>query len=251
MFTTTGIAYALGFVALTGLSFRIFQYAKREPGTVSRSLFLFTGSFSLMSCLVMVPVLFFPTQSFALRLAVIAASFFQGLGCSFLGYLLAFFKAPRGVPPMFGFLFIFSFTMVATVLALVLPYTPHLTADGLSVVWEVPLLVNIPRIFYFVFTFFPLSAIFFWQFLTMKEPYARVRALGLGAVTAFGAVGASIEFLQKILGLSQFVNDLAFIFVYSLIIFVLLLSTRIGRRLMRMQEMIQGKGIVGKERGVV
>ena len=124
-FSLTGAVYLFGFFALALLSFRLFQYRKREETTVSRLLFYFAGLLDLFFFVTALGSLFFAQNQEVLKGVVIIAAFLQGLAAAILGYLIVYLKIPR-ISPWFGFSAISVLALAAIAFTVVTPFFPRL-----------------------------------------------------------------------------------------------------------------------------
>ena len=220
----TAISYLIGLTALVLLTWRFFYYAKRENTVTSRMFLYFGLSFTVFLLITFLCTAFFYESVSVLRFVIVTAAFFQGLGMSFLGYLIVFLKV-KSISPKFGFGAIFLLTLVSTSLAIVMPYEPVFNEAALSIDWGVPFAVSIPRALAFLLTFIPMGYIFFQQSLLAKERYLKIRELGLGLVMLLAFVAGFIDFiLEQLLHLGPASSDYAFSCIFGMLVFIIVFT---------------------------
>lgn len=223
-FSYTGLAYLLGFFALGLLTYRFFQYWKKEKTVVSKLFFLFTGFFTLFMLLTAIAGLFFAKNTQILRLAVISAALIQTFALAFLGYLIVYLKFPK-ISPWIGFTVVFLFGLASTVLTIITPVNPHLELSG-GIDWDVQPAPDIIRFSIFLITFIPLIILNIQQIRTSEEPYFKAKVSGLTLAFIFGLLVGLFDFLlEKILKLGAFSSDIA-MGILSIILFIVVFFTQ-------------------------
>ncbi|HEA84658.1 MAG TPA: hypothetical protein ENI04_01595 [Candidatus Wildermuthbacteria bacterium] len=216
----TAIAYLAGLISFILLTWRFFSYAKAENTVTSRMFFYFSSSMTVFLAITAFVTIFLYESSSALKFAVITAAFFQGLGMSFLGYMIVFLKI-KSISPKIGFGIIFAITILSTVLAVFLPYEPVFDEVAAAVQWAIPLGVSIPRAVSFFLTFLPMGYIFFQQSSTASERHIKIRALGLGFIMFLAFAGSFSDFvLEQMLALGPRSSDYAFAIVFGLLVVI-------------------------------
>ncbi len=225
--TITGATYVFGFAALSLLTLRFWQYFKREQGVMSRMIFYFGLSFSIFAFFTAAISVFFASSAAMLKIAVVQAVFFQGLGISFFSYLLAYFLKKSFFPAKIAFSLSFAVTVAATFFAIFLPFQPHLVKEALAIDWSVPPIVDTLRATIYLLTFIPLSFVFFRSLTVVQDPIARLKSFAFGFLMMVGTLAISVEFIfEKIFNLGVASGDIALIVTYAIIIFIALLPSR-------------------------
>jgi len=226
MIPYTAIAYAIGSFVFAFMVLRFYQYYSRESSVFSGMILLFALSFFAFTLYTAIASLLFADNGQALKSAVVAATFFQGLGSSFLAYLIVFMKLPL-LSPRFTFLLFFGATLLTTYLVAGTPGVPVFDAAHGVVDWGTITAEHIPRVIIFFVTFIPMGYIFVQQYFSSKDPQVKLRAVGLGAPLILGAFAAAIDLvLEQQLNLGPASGDIGQIFIYSLLFFVLLFTQR-------------------------
>src|SRR3989344_4326724 len=98
-FTFTGLSYVFGFFTFFLLALRFWSYLVKEKNIVSRMFFYFGICFSVFALFTAVISLGWAENPSVLKLAVIQATFFQGVGVSALGLLLLSVLPRRRIHP--------------------------------------------------------------------------------------------------------------------------------------------------------
>jgi len=223
-FSFTGLAYLFGFFAIGLLTYRFFQYWRREKTTVSKLFLYALSSFGLFMLITAVVGLFFAKNTLALKGTVISAAFLQGLACAIFGYSIIYLKFPR-ISPWTGFLVVFFLGLAATALTVIIPFHPFLEETGV-INWDFQPLADTFRFLVFVITFIPLSIILIQQFRTTKDPSIRTKALGISLLLIFGLITGLLDFfLEKVLKLGAISSDIAF-GIFGVVLFVLVYLTQ-------------------------
>lgn len=214
-FSFTGMAYLFGFLAISLLSYRLFQYEQREKTLVSKCFFYFSALFNLFFFITAMGALFFAGNSLVLKGVVISAVFFQGLACAILGYLVFYMIFPH-FSPWIGFVIISILSAVSIIFSLITPFSPLLESSGnLKVInWGAQPLADIFRFSFFFFTFFPMMIIFFRQGVVVKDPELKTKALGLGMVFFLGLASTVLDFiLNNYFNVGAISNNIAILFL--------------------------------------
>lgn len=223
-FSFTGVAYLLGFFAAGLLTYRFFQYWRREKTTISKLFLYFVGIFALFMLITAIAGLFFAKNTQILKGVVISAAFLQGLACAIIGYLIIYIKFPQ-ISPWFGFLVIFLLGLTATILTIITPFHPFLETSR-AINWDFQPLADIFRFLVFLITFVPLSIILIQQFKVSEDPYVKARSFGLGLLLIFGLITGLLDFfLENVLKLGAISSDIAFGF-FGIALFVLVFLTQ-------------------------
>ncbi|OHA67070.1 MAG: hypothetical protein A3C82_02335 [Candidatus Wildermuthbacteria bacterium RIFCSPHIGHO2_02_FULL_47_12] len=223
IFTFTGLSYLIGSAVLSLLAMRFFRSWRQERSLPAHMLFFFVLFLLIFFILTTILSLFFAQSASALKFVTVMAIFLQGISLSFLGYLLLRMQFPS-VSPVLGPLCILLASLVFTVLAMLDPYAPSLHAEGLVIQWNVPLYINIPRMFLFLLTFLPLAWVFFQEYRMTQERKAKRKALGLAIVMSTGFVMTIFDFLvERLFGLSEIMSDIWLNVLFSVLFFVVLL----------------------------
>ena len=223
-FSLTGAVYLFGFFALALLSFRLFQYRKREETTVSRLLFYFAGLLDLFFFVTALGSLFFAQNQEVLKGVVIIAAFLQGLAAAILGYLIVYLKIPR-ISPWFGFSAISVLALAAIAFTVVTPFFPRLE-ENYVINWGIQPFAKTLRFFVLSLVLFPMMLIFFKWGAAFQAPETRKKAMGLGFIFLMGlASGVSDFILAGVFNLGAFGADLS-IFFLSVSILALTILTQ-------------------------
>ena len=128
-YSITGFAYLGTFLSAGFLTYRFFQYWKKEKTIVARLFFYSMAIFSLFFLVTLIPTLFFSQNAFLLKGVVIITAFLESLACAFLGYLIFYLKIPR-VSPWIGFSIPLILGITATVLSIIVPFEVFLEQGG-------------------------------------------------------------------------------------------------------------------------
>jgi hypothetical protein len=220
----TGLAYLLGFLAVGLLTYRFYQYWRRERTTISRLFFCFCGIFALFILITAIAGLFFARNTQILKGTVISAAFLQGLGSAVIAYLITHLKLPK-ISPWSGFTVTFLLGLAATVITILVPFYPFLEESG-AINWDFPPLANVLRFSVFLITFIPLTIILIQEFRASGDPYLRAKFLGMGFLLLFGLITGLFDFLlENILKLEAISSDVIFGF-FSLFLLILVFLTQ-------------------------
>jgi len=223
-YSFTGIAYLTLFLALGFLTYRFFQYWKREKDLVSKLLLFFAVLFTLFAFIKTIGGLFFANNQTFLIGTINAGTFIQALAFAVIAYFIIYIKFPQ-ISPWWGFLPIFILGLVATVLSITTPSYPFLEESGVINWGFQTLLLSILRFFLFFVTFIPAIIIFLQQFKTSKDPYAKRKSLGIFLSLIFSLVVSLLDFLLiNLLKLDPIWRDVGFIAI-GIILFITLLLT--------------------------
>jgi len=223
-FSFTGLAYLLGFFAVGLLTYRFFQYWRREKTTVSKLFLYSVGIFCFFMFITAVIGLFFAKNTQILKGSVISAAFLQGLACAVFGYLIIYLKFPR-ISPWFGFSVVFLLGLTATALTIVIPFHPFLEETG-AINWGFQPLADLFRFLVFFITFVPLAFILTQQFRISEDFYIKARSLGMGLLLLFGLITGLFDFfLENVLKLGAISSDIA-LGLFSLSLFILVFLTQ-------------------------
>lgn len=226
MISYTGIAYAVGSLTFVFLTFRFYQYYTKEASVFSKMMFFFSFFFLLFFLYVAAASLFFPYNSQVLKSAVVVATLFQGLGSSFLAYLIFFMKIPR-VSPRFVFVVLIVITLATTFVHATSKSSPSFVPASFVIDWGVPVAEDLPRAIIFFLTFVPMGVIFVQQFFSMKNPEGRLRAFGLGALLILGAFAAVLDLvLERQFNLGPAAGDISQIISYVMLLGLLIVTQK-------------------------
>jgi len=225
-YSFTGFAYLTLFLALGFLTYRFFQYWRRERDLLSKLFLSFTGLFALFAFIMTIGGLFFANNQTFLAGTIIASAFIQALAFAVIAYFIIYVKFPK-ISPWWGFIPVLILGLVAAVFTATTSFYPFLEESG-AMNWGVPSAidtVSILRFFLFFVTFLPGVIIFFQQFKTSKDHYVKRKALGLTLTLIIALVVTLLDFLLvNFLKLDPIWRDIGFI-VIGIILFITLLST--------------------------
>ena len=223
-FSFTGVAYLLGFFATGLLAYRFFQYWRREKTIVSKLFFYFAAIFSFFMFITAIAGLFFAQNTQILKLTVIFAAFLQGLAVAIIGYLIVYLKFPQ-ISPWLGFIPVFLLGLTATILTILLPFSPYLEEGG-GINWGFQPKVDFIRFFLFLITFLPLIFILIQQIRISQDPIVKARAIGISLILSFGIFTGLLDFfLERILKLGAVSSDIALGFL-SIVVFIIIIRTQ-------------------------
>lgn len=223
-FSFTGLAYLLGFFAVGLLTYRFYQYWRREGTTISRIFFYFAGIFAFFMLITAIVGLFFAKNTLVLKGTVISAAFLQGLASATVAYLITYVKFPK-ISPWSGFIVVFLLGLTATALTIIIPFHPFLEETG-AINWDFQPLANVFRFSVFLITFVPLIIILTQEFRASENPYVKARSFGMGLLLLFGLITGLFDFLlENILKLGAVSSDIVFGF-FSLLLLVLIFLTQ-------------------------
>ena len=229
-YSTTGIAYAAGTIAISLLAVRLLLYAKAERSATAIAMFLFTLFYAIIFLVTTIASVYFYTNAPALVLTVVLATFFQGLGSAFLGYL-AIHSFAWNIAPVYGFLAVFLLTLFATGLAVALPFQPFFSEGANTIEWEIPLELALVRSFIFLVTFLPMSIVFIRQFMAGKDVFAKIRALILGSIMISAFVVGFAEFiLESVFQFASAASDYALFILATLMTALFFVSVYFYRK---------------------
>lgn len=222
-FSFTGISYLLGFIAMGLLGYRFFQYRQKEKSASSAFFFYFVLSFSISMFITAMGALFFAENTQILKLVVILATFFQSFAFASLGYLIIYFKLPKGSPILgFGLFLLLGF--FSTIFTIITPSHPHLGTGG-GINWDIQLLPGFFRFFLYLITFLPLTIILLQQIKASGDSIVRARARGLSLVLLLGIfIGFFDFFFGKIFQTGEIFSGIA-LGGLSVIVFLIILLT--------------------------
>jgi len=229
VFSSTGIAYLLLFLALVFLNYRFFQCWAQNKTTTSKLFFFLALSFFLFALVRVTSVLFFADNLKVLNNSIIAISFIQGLAASIVAYLIIHLKFPK-ISPWVGFIVIFLLGIIVTTLTIGISYQPSVQESG-AIDWGFPIsnigiLYSIIRLGVLSITFFPLIIILVQQFLTSESQLVRKRSFGLSLVFFIAIVVGLIDFiLTNLFKLDAIYRDMALI-AMSIILFIIVFITQ-------------------------
>lgn len=230
IFSLTGLAYLILFLSLGFLTFRFFQYWREKRDTTSKLFLLLIIPLALFALVRVISVLFFAKSTQALASSVIFVSFFQSLSAAVVAYLIIHLKFPK-ISPWVGFITIFFFGVIVTILTGSVQYHPTFGDKGV-VDWGFPssgasVIYPILRLVIILATFFPLIIILFQQFKHSEDAFLRRRSLGLSLVLFLGIVLGFIDFvLNNILELKAAIYRDYTTIVMGFLIFLIVLFTQ-------------------------
>ncbi|HEA84576.1 MAG TPA: hypothetical protein ENI04_01175 [Candidatus Wildermuthbacteria bacterium] len=220
----TAISYLAGLIAFILLTWRFFSYVRAENTVTSRMFFYFSVSFTVFLAITAFVTLFLYESTLSLRFAVITAAFFQGLGMSFLGYMIVFLKF-KSFSPKLGFAIIFLLTIISTLLAVILSYEPVLSEAASAIEWGVPFAISIPRAIALFITFIPVGYIFIQQSVTAQERHLKIRALGMGFIMFLSFAAGFVDFiLEQLLNLGPVSSDYALSVVFGILVLIIVFT---------------------------
>jgi len=225
-YSFTGIAYLTLFLALGFLTYRLFQYWKRERDLLSKLFLSFAALFSLFALIMTIGGLFLANNQTVLAGIINASAFIQALAFAAIAYFIIYVKFPK-ISPWWGFIPILILGLVAAVLTATTSFYPFLEESG-AINWGVPSAidtVSILRFFLFFITFLPGVIIFFQQFKTSEDTYVKRKALGIALSLVFVILVTLLDFLLvNFFKLDPIWRDIGFI-VIGITLFITLLST--------------------------
>jgi len=228
MIPISGIAYLSGFFALGFLAYRFFQYWQRDKTFLSKVFFYYITLFALAFLIMALGIfgLFFLKNPKIMVIGEIIVTFLYAISCAIGGYLILYLRFPK-ISPWLGFGKIFVLGLISTILIIQLPFKPIITSDGVYT-WEVAssaylLVLQSLLSIIFLATLLPLFLIFLQQLMISKEPYLRMKTLGMSLAFLFGLLAALTDyFIERVLNLESIISDYALIFL-SIVLFVTLL----------------------------
>ena len=223
-YSFTGVAYLILFLALGFLTYRFFQYWKREKDPVSKLLLFFAALFALFSFIHTIGGLFFANNQAFLIGAINAGSFIQALAFSVIAYFIIYIKLPQ-ISPWWGSLPVLILGLVAAILTVAAPACPFLE-ESRAINWGFPFGVqSILRFFLFFAIFIPGVIIFLQQFKTSKDPYAKRKSLGIALSLIFALMVGLLDFLLiNLLKLDPIWRDMTSIAIGIILLITLLLT---------------------------
>jgi hypothetical protein len=193
-YSFTGVAYLTLFLALGFLTYRFFQYWKREKDLVSKLLLSFIALFALFAFIKTIGGLFFANNQTFLIGTINAGALIQALAFAVITYFVIYLKFPK-ISPWWGFIPILILGLLAAVLTITTPSYPFLEESG-AINWGFSHgASSLLRFFLFFVTFFPGVFIFFQQFKTSKDPYTKRKSLGLFLSLIFALLVTLLDFL--------------------------------------------------------
>lgn len=223
-YSITGFAYFGTFLSAGFLTYRFFQYWRKERTLTAKLFFYFMAIFSLFFLTTFIPAFFFAQNTFLLKGVVIITAFLESLACGFLGYLIFYLKVPR-LSPWIGFFIPLVLGISATVLSIITPFEVYLEPGG-AINWGDRGLADYLRNLVYFTTFLPMTFILFEQFKKSGSPYGRSRALGLGLVFVFVIVITLFDYgVEKIFNFPAVSSDI-FQGILSIFLFVFLVLTQ-------------------------
>lgn len=216
----------MGSLAFGFLAFRFWQYYTREVSVFSKMMLFFSLSFLAFTLYTAAATLFFPHSSEVLKSAIVAATFFQGIGNSFLAYLIVFMKIPR-ISPRTVFVVFLLATLVTTFVAITSDSRSFFDSESSAVDWGVPAAEDLPRAIMFFLTFIPMGLIFVQQYFSTTDPEVKLRAFGLGSLLVLGSFAAAVDLvLEQQLNLGPAAGDIAQIVIYTVLLGLLIATQR-------------------------
>jgi hypothetical protein len=216
----TGIGYLLGFLGMGLLAFRFFQYWQAEKSRISQIFFYMMFSFSLFMLVVAIGGLFFSKNTQALRIVEILSVFIQSFPIACIAYVIVFVRFPKFSPNTAFFIFLIL-EFLATIATIIFVPSPYLDNGGIN--WDVQLIPAILRMVLSLISMIPGSILMVQEFKKSKESYARIKALGLLLMLAYGIVLFSLDL--NILKLPA-ISGAICIGVMSIFAFLIIFSTR-------------------------
>jgi len=224
-YSFTGFAYLTLFLALGFLTYRFFQYWRRERDLLSKLFLFFTGLFALFSFMKTIGGLFFANNQTFLIGTINAGAFIQALAFAAIAYFIIYVKFPK-ISPWWGFIPVLILGLVAAVLNIAAPSYPFLEESG-AINWGFSPLGSLLflRFFLFFITFLPGVIIFFQQFKTSKDPYVKRKSLGIALSLVFTILVTLLDFLLvNFLKLDPIWRDTGFIVIGITLFITLLLA---------------------------
>jgi hypothetical protein len=223
-FSFTGLAYLLGFFALGILTYRFFQYWRRDRTIVGELNFYFAAILTFFFFITAIGGLFFAQNTLILKWIVISAVFLQSLAFAILAYLIVYLKLPK-ISPWVGFWVIFLLGITATILTIITPFYPFLE-EGRVINWGSQPAADTLRLLIFLITLIPMMIIFIQEYRATEDLYVKAKALGMSALCFFGLVAGLLDFLlENLLTLGTVSSELALGFL-SIFLFIFILLTQ-------------------------
>jgi hypothetical protein len=192
MFSYTGLAYLLGFLALSLLTFRFFQYWRQERNKISKIFFLITVVFSLFMLVVAVGGLFFSNNPSVLKMVEIVSVFIQSFAFALVSYLIIYIKFPQ-VSPWSGFFIFLLLGFLATFLNTITPFQPYLEESG-GINWDVQPAPTIVKTILFLSTLLPMVWITYGQFKNAKDKASKIKSFGILLFFVYGTLITIFDF---------------------------------------------------------
>jgi len=220
MFSYTGIAYLFGFFAIGLMSYRFFRYWRQEKTTISKLFFLVLAPAVIFFFNTAIGGLFFVNNPSVLKWVAIISIFIQSFNFTAVIYLIFYLKFPK-ISPWLGAVPIFLIGLISTIMAILNPFYPYIDHSG-SINWNINPIVNIPRAFLFLVTFFPLIIILIQQ-IKSSDPLIKIKAFFLSIMAGLGIIIGILDFFhQSIFELSALSTDIV-LGVFSIIVFIIVL----------------------------
>ncbi len=221
----TGFGYLATLIPVWFLTYRFFQYWKKEKTLVAKLLFYSMAIFSVFLIICTVPTLFFANNTFLLKtFGVIISAFFQVLGCAVLGYLIFYLKFSK-ISPWIGFFAICFMGAAGIILSIITPFEVFLEPDG-SINWGYRGIADSLIGLMYILTFLPLVIILFKQFKTTNNFYVKNRAIGLSAMFFIIMFVVFFDYgLEKMFNLRAVTSDYVQI-ILGIFLFIFLVITQ-------------------------
>jgi hypothetical protein len=226
-YSFTGIAYSILSLTIGLLTYRTFNYWKKEKDRVSKIWFYASFSLLLFAILKTIVGLFFAKDPVILEMSIDAGSFFQAISYSALVYFVFYVKFYPRISPWWGAFPALLLGIASTISSINTKFIPFLEPSG-SINWGVPSpfsLSVILRVILFFITFIPAIIVLSEQFKKSENVRARRKALGFMLVFFSSIIiGLFDFFLINLLKLDAIWRDIGFV-VLSVVVIIILLST--------------------------
>lgn len=225
-YSISGLAYLIFSFAIGFLTYRVFQYWKKEKDTSSKIWFFVSFLFLMFGLIKAIGGLFFANNSNFLIGTIIGGAFLQTFIFAILGYFIFYIKFPQS-SPWLGFVPLLVFGLISAILTILYPYTPFLEPSG-AINWGFPpKIIGILRICLFLIAFIPTIIIFFQQFKAAENAYIKTKTFGFILIFIFAIVASLLDFLIiSIFKLDAVWRDLSMIIISGILSIILVLTRR-------------------------
>jgi len=220
----SGLTYLFGFFVTALLSYRFFQYWRREKTYIAKNFFYFIVIFASFCLITALGSILFPKNSIFLKGIVISATFLQGLAYAFLGALTVYLKFPR-FSPKYGFGLVFLLGIIGTILAAALPFYPYLMENN-WIDWDIQFWPGVFRLAVHSLAFLPLGVIMIQQGLSSLKSEAGGREVGLGLIFLLFSISTPLIFIIKGFLPERIGEDFIALVILSLVLVVVILTQK-------------------------
>ena len=222
----TGIVYIFLTLGLILVSYRFFLYWKKSRDIISKLVFIAMVLITIICSFGILTGIIWVHNTERIRMLLIISSFFVALFNALLAYLTIYIKFPK-VSPWWGFGTLFTLGIITSVLTIIIPIKPYLEPSG-GVNWGIPIPIGILRALCYFLGAFPLSIIFFKEWLKAKKHFLKIKSILLAMFMFFVATIPTDDFvIEPAFHIHALVSEVLILIASAISILVYIASIKI------------------------